>query len=307
MKIFVRENHVIKAVSLFIATFLIITSVVVTANASEEPEMKILGKDGFNLFIPDVTVEPGTTGHVMEVTGEWSEEIFGFFMKIEYGTTLVEEDITITNITFDGCVVETPESALIQINNLGTTGYILIHSIFNSTPPYVPGEGIAAGSGRLFNIIIDINETAEEQELDFTEGSDTTCRFYLAPNFHQEIDVTPGVLTIAYPLPELTINSITGGTGITATIENTGTSDATNIEWTITIQGGLIILTPDSTGTVSLLGPGESEVITMSVFGIGLGIITTMPKIVINANCDEGVSTDVEAEAKILFSSVTIQ
>jgi len=257
----------------------------------------------FNVEIQDTIVEPGTTENIIEVSGSWTEEIFGIMIRINYGEALSNGDITITNITLDGCINENPVSYVKQINNDGTSGDVLILMQYDEYP-YTQGQGIPAGSGRLFNIIVEIAQYAHDQEIDFTGGD--TAIYWTYPNEQQDIEVIPGTLTIFKPLPELSISSINGGRGINATIENIGDSEATNIEWEINIQNGLIMLTTNEAGTIPTLEPGESEIITMSVLGIGLGIITPLPKFTINAECDQGVATNSSIEAKIFLSNVII-
>jgi len=191
-----RKSQISKIASLSIATLLIITSIVVTTSANEEPEMQILGKDGYTLEIQDTNNEPGTTGHVIEVSGSWPEEIFRIMIRLEYGTTLANGDINITHLTLDGCIDEDPVMFTKIITNDGTTGNVLVLIDFGEWP-FTPGEGIAAGSGRLFNIIVDIAETAEDQEVDFTKGDPAHYKTY--PNNQQDIAVTPGILTISSP------------------------------------------------------------------------------------------------------------
>ncbi len=107
-------------------------------------------------------------------------------------------------------------------------------------------------------------------------------------------------------LPELDIKSIEGGTGITAVIENTGEGDATDVEWTITIEGGFFILTKEASDVIESIEAGDEAEITMSVFGIGLGILTDIPVITVSAECAEGPITNDSNNAKILLNQVII-
>ncbi len=119
-------------------------------------------------------------------------------------------------------------------------------------------------------------------------------------------DETTATITEVQGEPELVIESIEGGIGITAVIKNIGDADATDIEWTITIEGGFIILTPEALDTIDNLAPDESAEITMSVLGIGLGIITEMPTITVTAEYAVGVFAEDSVEAKILLFFVII-
>lgn len=118
----------------------------------------------------------------------------------------------------------------------------------------------------------------------------------------------PLTVTItAPPEPDLKITAIEGGTGITVTVENTGDADATNIAWTITITGGFIVIPKDGEGTITSIAAGESDQFTMSVFGIGLGIIFELPEITASVTCDEESSDQDSEDAKIFLNQVTIQ
>jgi len=90
-------------------------------------------------------------------------------------------------------------------------------------------------------------------------------------------------------------------------IKNVGDGNATNVKWNITIDGGLIITPRTDSGDLGTLTPGESKNITLSPMGIGLGIITPMPKITVTATCDEGSSAEKSADARIILFFVLIK
>lgn len=97
-----------------------------------------------------------------------------------------------------------------------------------------------------------------------------------------------------------------GGTGLTVTIKNVGFGDATNVEWSISIAGGLIIIPREDSGTIATIASGGSEDVTMSVFGIGLGIITDEPAFTVTAECDEGDSEEQTKTAKVFLNRVIL-
>jgi hypothetical protein len=68
--------------------------------------------------------------------------------------------------------------------------------------------------------------------------------------------------------PEISIKSISGGLGISAEIENIGTADATNVQWSINLEG--LVFPKSKTGTIPTLAAGDSETVkTGIVFGLG--------------------------------------
>jgi hypothetical protein len=97
-------------------------------------------------------------------------------------------------------------------------------------------------------------------------------------------------------MPELEITGISGGVGATATIKNIGNADATSVDWTITLDGGLVIIGKEKTGTIATLAPEASqEIKTGLVFGIG------RPTITVAAESAEGAIVDGSASGFLLL------
>ena len=68
---------------------------------------------------------------------------------------------------------------------------------------------------------------------------------------------------------------INGGFRLSAIITNTGSETLTNVEWSINLDGGLILMGGSSNGIITILKVGESETIRLdSLFGIGTTTIT---------------------------------
>jgi hypothetical protein len=96
--------------------------------------------------------------------------------------------------------------------------------------------------------------------------------------------------------PELEISDIAGGFGISAMIDNVGDGEATDTEWSITLDGGLIILGKETTGTIASIPAGESsEIKSGLIFGIG------KPTITISAECAEGASAEETASGLVIL------
>ncbi|MDD3493793.1 MAG: hypothetical protein PHZ19_09900 [Candidatus Thermoplasmatota archaeon] len=89
-------------------------------------------------------------------------------------------------------------------------------------------------------------------------------------------DTRNGNIDIYYaPLPTaiLNVESVSGGLGLSATVSNTGTVAAENVEWSIQFSG--LVFLGNTAGTIPLLEPGETETISTGlVFGIGPSTIT---------------------------------
>jgi hypothetical protein len=71
------------------------------------------------------------------------------------------------------------------------------------------------------------------------------------------------------------IKDVAGGIGVSATVTNTGTLDATDIEWSIIIDAPIMILGRETTGTIATLAAGGEETIKSGlVLGFGPCTIT---------------------------------
>jgi hypothetical protein len=76
----------------------------------------------------------------------------------------------------------------------------------------------------------------------------------------------------AKPEPKIGIKEVKGGIGVTAVIENTGDADATDVEWSISFEGGLIFI-GGADGTIDVPAGGEEEVSSGFVLGLGKTMI----------------------------------
>ena len=75
--------------------------------------------------------------------------------------------------------------------------------------------------------------------------------------------------------PEIELGNITGGFGVTTTVNNKGAGIARNVNWSITLTGVLVLLGRHTTGSFSVIQPGFSPKIHSDfLFGIGPLTIT---------------------------------
>jgi len=71
------------------------------------------------------------------------------------------------------------------------------------------------------------------------------------------------------PVPIIEIESIAGGFGVSAIVKNTGYATATDIDWSIALEGGAFI-GKDTTGSISSLEAGDTATISAGfILGIG--------------------------------------
>jgi hypothetical protein len=68
----------------------------------------------------------------------------------------------------------------------------------------------------------------------------------------------------------VTIASISGGTGVSAVIENIGDADATDVEWSMTATGGILgMINSEASGTISIAAGGTQTISLPMLFGLG--------------------------------------
>jgi hypothetical protein len=97
--------------------------------------------------------------------------------------------------------------------------------------------------------------------------------------------------------PELDINSIKGPIGITASIKNTGDAEATNIEWTLKISGGIF-------GLIHKIINGSQDMLEINEeLYAKSGIIVGLGKLFVTATvtCTEGSSNREEKQGIQIF------
>jgi hypothetical protein len=100
-----------------------------------------------------------------------------------------------------------------------------------------------------------------------TEDGTHTVLFYSVDNAGNQETEKSSTFIIEHPIAvEITIK---GGFGVSAVIKNTGTTDLTNIDWTIALDGKLIFVGKANSGTIAALAAGDS--VTVKDFVIGFG------------------------------------
>jgi hypothetical protein len=107
-----------------------------------------------------------------------------------------------------------------------------------------------------------------------TEDGSHTVLFYSVDNAGNIEDEKSSTFTIVHPI-DVSI-AISGGLGVSATITNTGTTDLTNIDWSIALDGKLIFVGKTKSGTIASLAAGASVTVKDFVVGFGkTGIVVT--------------------------------
>ena len=123
-----------------------------------------------------------------------------------------------------------------------------------------------------------------------------------AKDIHNAMSEWSGLLLISIQGPEIMIDALHGGLNLTVTLQNTGVIDASNVEWMITLSGGLIFYGKEKSGTLDCLQAGETQSVHSFVIGFGKTRIT------VHASCEEGGFVEKTASAVIiLFLVVGVQ
>ncbi|HIH28309.1 MAG TPA: hypothetical protein HA260_00735, partial [Thermoplasmata archaeon] len=108
-----------------------------------------------------------------------------------------------------------------------------------------------------------------------------------------ESDPGTFIVTIA-EAPSMQI-TVAGGFGVKATLTNNGPIDLTHINWSITLDGGLILAGKTTTGTIPGLENGGERTIKPSLV-LGFGKTT----ILVSATSEEGINANTTASGFVL-------
>ncbi|GAG90714.1 unnamed protein product [marine sediment metagenome] len=98
-------------------------------------------------------------------------------------------------------------------------------------------------------------------------------------------------------MPIFEIGNITGNLfKVSTVIRNIGGVDATKVNWSITLDGGIILLGKETTGNILSLPAGDEKTINSSViFGFGKTVITA------TAECAGGLSGTKTRDASVFL------
>ena len=244
-KVLHKTNLLKEAGVILIAAIMLLSTMVV---AKTEQPTQPLSLDDWEMSIEDVTAHPGEKGVVIPVNGVWAEDIQAYVFRIAYDPEMIE----FSEVNLEGCVGEGHD-----FDEFYPPG--IIHFQVYLDPP------VAAGSGKLAKIVVNITGDEGTTDLTFVDGFNT----YRDTNgVSHEPTVINGTITI---VPEtIVIESIAGGVlFVKAGISNIGDSDLTAVPWSITLDGGFMFLGEETNGTVDIPS-GETVTVRSSlIFGVG--------------------------------------
>ncbi len=122
-----------------------------------------------------------------------------------------------------------------------------------------------------------VDATTQNPVWNYTQNGSYTVSLVVSDGHLSDTEVKENYITVLPPGSSVVeIGNITGGVfSISAEILNKGTMDITSLNWSIALDGGLVILGKTNAGTIDALASGESTVIAdRPVFGFGRITIT---------------------------------
>jgi hypothetical protein len=130
----------------------------------------------------------------------------------------------------------------------------------------------------------------------YTEAGEYTATLTVT-DAAENTETDTAMVTITEPAPVIEIGDITGGLlKVTAVIKNTGDADATDVDWSINLNGGLILLGKETTGTAATIpAGGQVEVTSSLILGFGKTTITVFAG---------GASKDQAATVLLIFIKI---
>jgi hypothetical protein len=189
-----------------------------------------------------------------------------FYNYYEFDIDYVKSDVTIKLLSVNNGVNKTGDTIIIDmlINNAGIKQDIIlgtqIKSITERNVYYLPLRTLKDLSGNCTNaLIIDT--------IDFKSGT-YSVEVTLYDIFGNTLETESDFIYLITPLFD--IQTLYGGFGISAIVENTDTENITDIHWSITVDGNMVFLGGYKEGNIPMLEPDETfEIKSGLLLGVG--------------------------------------
>ena len=178
------------------------------------------------------------------------------------------------------------DSSFNSSNDTTTATIVMQQLVADADGPYVGVVGVPVqfsgnASGGLppyswFWEFDDGNSSEEQNSTHTYSATDTYTVTLTVTDSALNSDDDTTTATIAAGEPRLEIGTITGGLfKVHATIKNTGDVDATVVNWSITFNGGIILLGKETTGgPLGIPAGGEATISSRFILGFGKTVIT---------------------------------
>jgi hypothetical protein len=142
-----------------------------------------------------------------------------------------------------------------------------------STPEIFGDKIVYSVTGMSLNLY----DLITNEDIPIYEGVYLTTPWNLNENYVLFTVLSEGVYLYKYNNPPtIEIGNITGGLfKVNAVIKNTGGAAATNVQWSIKLTGGLIILGKESSGTIPTIAAGATaDISSKLILGLGKTVMT---------------------------------
>jgi len=142
-----------------------------------------------------------------------------------------------------------------------------------STPEIFGDKIVYSVTGMSLNLY----DLITNEDIPIYEGVYLTTPWNLNENYVLFTVLSEGVYLYKYNNPPaIEIGNITGGLfKVTAVIKNTGGATAANVQWSIKLTGGLIVLGKESSGTIPTIAAGATaDISSKLILGFGKTVMT---------------------------------
>jgi hypothetical protein len=156
------------------------------------------GEDEWIISAENTSATAGDTGHVIPITGTWAKEIRDYYLLFQYDPDVIE----ISNVSLEGTVAEfevAPGEFQYWQLSVQYDRWGLENSIWATVLRDNESLTIPAGTGTLFKIIVNINDTASSGNttIDLVQlATPAGCIFIGTDNTINAADINDGILTI---------------------------------------------------------------------------------------------------------------
>jgi hypothetical protein len=100
--------------------------------------------------------------------------------------------------------------------------------------------------------------------------------------------------------PYLTLGNISGGLGLTIEIKNIGEDDAENVTVDIRVEKGMFVRAHPAQLLIEAIPAGSSMERQIQLWGVGLGILTDLPKVTLTAQAPNTKTRGKQVEVRLL-------
>jgi hypothetical protein len=232
-------------------------------------------------FSQQITVYPYICDKITDLGNNWGQIYITYFDDNSFGSSVQGSGSnTGGNITYCSLKIRfyTPNELVVNPGgpySAETNEHIqFVGSAFGGTPPYAWSWNFGDGT----------TSTEQNPTHAYTSSGTKTVTLSVTDNSNPPLHGSANTTaTITEPPCFININ-ISGGFGLTITVNNTGTEDIANLSWKISLNGSMVF-PKEKQGSLPWLVVGRSEVINLKVFGIGKITIT------VNTGCADKTTT----------------